>query len=389
MFQSGWSEEELRGILPYAEQYDTPFYYLDVGRVQAKIRWLKTCLPEGIKLCFSVKSNPWFAEVALREADFIETCSPGEVQLCLGLGIPASRISVGGVCRTEEECRFLVEMKPRRISVESQNQLRALSKAAEHTNCSLPVLLRLSSGNQFGMPREKIQDILESAYEYPGVEFVGIHYYSGTQKRRPTEVCRDIDQLLNAVRLVEIREIEYGPGIGVPQFQNQRTDEFADCLEALAEGLAKLSIRHEVILECGRLLTANAGIFVTRIMDIKENAGKSYWIVDGGIHHLSYYGQINGKPHPVIWQETESAEEQKLVTICGSLCAAGDILAKDICLGPAVPGNCLLFLNAGAYTITESRSLFLSRALPAILCHENGETRLLRGHTPTFPLNMT
>lgn len=388
MFQSGWKDEELREVLLCADRYGTPLYYLDADRLQREICRLRAYLPEKVKLCFSVKSNPWFVKAALREADYLETCSPGEVQLCLELGIPACRISAGGVCKREEECHFLAEMKPRRISVESPSQLRALSNAAQRVNGSLPVLLRLSSGNQFGMPLETLQDILKNEHEYPGIEFAGVHFYSGTQKRRAGEVRRDVEQLLNAVRLIDVREVEYGPGIGAPLFQEQRADEFLDCLKTLREGLTGLSAGHEVILECGRLLTAGAGVFATQIVDMKENAGRTYWIVDGGMHHLSYYGQVNGKPHPVIWQAVGPAAERKTVTVCGSLCAAGDILAKDVSLGPAVPGSCLLFLNSGAYAVTEGRSLFLSRALPAVLCREDGETQLLRGHAPTFPLNM-
>lgn len=388
LFQNDWRNEEFHRILLYAGQYGTPLYYLDADRLQENIRRLRTHLPDSVKLCFSVKANPWFAEAALREADFLETCSSGEMQLCLRLGIPASRISAGGVCKTEEDCRFLAETQPRRISVESRRQLRALSQAAERRNHSLPVLLRLSSGNQFGMPLEELQEILNTKQKYPGLAITGIHYYSSTQKRQAAEVQRDWNHLLQVARLDGIQEIAYGPGLGVPLFQEQPPDEFAHCLDTLAEGLSELAAHREVILECGRLLSTHAGVFATRIVDCKENAGREYWIVDGGIHHLSYYGQMNGKPHPVIWQAAPRTETRKPVTICGSLCTASDVLAKDILLTPSTPGDCLLFLNAGAYAVTEGRSLFLSRALPAVLRREHGEVRLLRKHTPTFPLNM-
>lgn len=386
MLRKDWENEVFPAVLSLAKQYGTPLYYLDGDILRNNIRHLRSLLPKEVAICFSVKSNPWFVETALKEAEFVEICSPGEMRLCLERNIPVSCLLAGGVSKTENECAFLAKLEHHRTSVESQHQLRILSHQAKKYGVELPVQLRLSSGNQFGMSFEEIQNILLHQDMYPGIRFVGLHYYSGTQKKRAETVQQDLDVLLNAVKLLNIQEIEYGPGIGVPLFQNQQQSDFADCMEVLSTGVKMLSQRCNVIIECGRLFSANAGIYVTKILEQKENQGKIFWIVDGGIHHLNYYGQMNGKPHPVMWQENKTG--QKIVTVCGSLCTVSDILAKDIPLAAAEPGDFLLFLNAGAYAVTEGRNLFLSRDMPGILYCENGAVRQVRMQTPTYPLNM-
>lgn len=387
MLGSFWGKIRLLDAVAQVERFGTPGYYFDADRFRENIRTLRERLPNHVKLCFSLKANPWFVDTALQEADFLETCSAGETQLCLQSGVPPSRLSVGGVSKTEEECARLANIKPHRVSVESIGQLMMLSTAASEAGCTLSVLLRLSSGNQFGMSAEAMTDALRFAEHHAGVEIAGIHYYSGTQKQKSAEIIHDLERLTAAAALsADIREIEYGPGIGVPIFAHQSAEGAESCLSALAEALTQLSEQHSVTVEAGRLLAADAGVYITRIIDIKKNGGRSFWITDGGIHQLSYHGQIGGKPLPRIWRPYAHGHAEP-VTICGSLCTVGDILAKDIPLPPATIGEPLVFMNVGAYSVTEARSLFLSRELPVILYQEHGRTRPLRPHLSTFPLN--
>ena len=117
------------------------------------------------------------------------------------------------------------------------------------------------------------------------------------------EIEKDIDLIESVGKQAKgsFTEIEYGPGLGVPQFQNHDSDEYKSLLYALINRLQALTGQFRIVLECGRLLTADTGIYVTEIVDKKMNNGRTYYIVDGGIHHLQYYGQIKGQYTPVIY----------------------------------------------------------------------------------------
>lgn len=362
--------------------YGTPCFYFDVTWFQNRIARLRGSLPEGVKLCFSVKSNPFLARYGAAATGSVEVCSPGEWELCVRQGIPPDRIVVNGVYKSPQELSRLAEAGPRRISIESAGQYRLLADSARKRQ---NVLLRLTSGNQFGMNLEEIREIVR--HPHPLIAVRGLHFYSGTQKKGAAAIQKDLRLLRAALSDcgLDAPEVSYGPGLGVRLF-----DEAAAPYEAaygeMLKGVGLLHSAYPVTLELGRLLTADCGLYVTRVVDKKRNGGRTFYIVDGGIHQLSYYGQINGVPAPVIHQMSGGAPSQ--ATVCGALCTAGDILAKDVTLGEMEIGDLLIFGNAGAYSVTEARSLFLSRPLPAVVLSDNGRLVEARGSVDTSFLNM-
>ena len=251
------------------------------------------------------------------------------------------------------------------------------------------MLLRLSSGNQFGMDRAAVLNILKNSAHLP-ICVEGIQYYSGTQKRMGN-IFGELDMLVSffaeaAEIAPQIRRLEYGPGLKVGYFEGDREDE-DECLCAFAEKLKGISERYETVLELGRFIAADCGQYCTRIVDLKRTDGKGYCIVDGGIHHLKYYGQTMAMKTPHIVHFGAGEGEPERWTICGSLCTTTDVLARDVPLYGAKVGDMLVFGKAGAYSVTEGMGLFLSRDLPRIYKEEDGACVLLRDFIQTSKIN--
>ena len=244
-------------------------------------------------------------------------------------------------------------------------------------------------GSQSYMDRAAVLNILKNSAHLP-ICVEGIQYYSGTQKRMGN-IFGELDMLVSffaeaAEIAPQIRRLEYGPGLKVGYFEGDREDE-DECLCAFAEKLKGISERYETVLELGRFIAADCGQYCTRIVDLKRTDGKGYCIVDGGIHHLKYYGQTMAMKTPHIVHFGAGEGEPERWTICGSLCTTADVLARDVPLYGAKVGDMLVFGKAGAYSVTEGMGLFLSRDLPRIYKEEDGACVLLRDFIQTSKIN--
>ena len=158
-------------------------------------------------------------------------------------------------------------------------------------------------------------------------------------------------------------------------------------LNGLAVLLKHRSFEGRITLEMGRYITASCGSYVTRVADLKTNKGEPYCIVDGGIHQLTYYGQVLAMKKPPILPFHERKGEEKKWTVCGSLCTASDVLVKQYPFQDLQPGDPIIFQMAGAYSVTEGMALFLSRELPQVLLYSAKEHfRIARPciHTDAF-----
>lgn len=368
-------------------QVKTPYYCFNDDIFIQNVQMMKQKLQGKVKLCYSLKANPWFIESAKKNCDYIEVCSPGEFEICLKSKVPMKQISVGGISKTELECQKIAFNSPHRVSVESLLQIDLLERSAAIYNSSLSILLRLTSGNQFGMPIEMIKKIYNDENKYPHLKIRGIHYYPGTQKKKIEDAKKLIKTLTEVSTIPKVKEIQFGAGFGVPLYTKQNNSEFNSYIEYIIDNIIKLAERCELVLECGRFLTYSTGGYVTTILETKEQCDRKFLIIDGGIHHLSYYGQIDGHQIPIIRKVGCENGAMETYTICGSLCTTNDILAKNILLPIVHEGDQLIFFNVGAYSVTESRALFLSRELPTIVLKYGIEDIIKRKPFQTYQLN--
>ena len=129
-------------------------------------------------------------------------------------------------------------------------------------------------------------------------------------------------------------------------------------------------------------------------MDLKSNDGTNYAILDGGMNHLTYYGQMMGLHVPVIANLTAQVSDPATRTdgsrewcLCGSLCTVNDVLVRSVEMSSLERGDVLAFKNAGAYSVTEGVHLFLSRTMPRVLLCDGEDVRLARDFTESWPIN--
>lgn len=355
--------------------HTTPMYVFDLGKLEKRVRFLRQRLPEQVGLCFAVKANPFLAKQMSRLVDRLEICSPGEFSVCHRLNLSPEQFVISGV---HKDAGFIGDMVARALpeetfTAESTAQFALLQRAAEACGRRIRVLLRLTSGNQFGLDERDLEEILASNQHDPWIDIRGIQFFSGTQKESIKRLRREIQYLDGYLQSLRDKygfgaeELEFGPGLPVAYFQGDPFDEEA-FLREFSQLLREMRFPGKIILELGRSMTADCGCYLTRVVDTKENHGSNYAIVDGGSHQITYYGAFMAMKKPFLRLLSPGQNRAPGAwNICGSLCTSNDILVKQAPLGELRPGDVLVFEKAGAYCMTEGMSLFLSRDLPEIL----------------------
>ena len=383
-----------------AENCITPCYVFDETEMRRRISTIRESLPDGVVLCFAMKANPFMIKAACSEAELLEVCSEGEYRICRHDGIPNGRLTISGINKNPAHMRELVSSPEpiHRFTVESASQFALLRSLAHELDTTVPVLFRITSGNQFGMDATIAKQLIAESRNDPHVDFRGVQYFSGTQKSSPGRIARElskVDALIESIHDecgVEVGELEYGPGLPVDYAETDETARAArdeEFLATLHDALAALRFGGTVILEMGRAMAASCGTYLTTVVDVKVNRGHSFAIIDGGKHQISYYGHELALTPPACHAVPARSNPDRTVwTICGSLCTANDILIKQFDASALEIGDRLVFPNAGAYCMTEGISLFLSRDLPRIYLVDGAETMtLVRDRIETADLN--
>ena len=391
--------------------YQTPFYIFDTDVLAERIRKIRSVIGSREEVCYAMKANPFLTGALIQLTDSFEVCSPGEFRICERAGVPMEKIIMSGVYKNPEDIFRAVKTYEGKgvYTAESPVQWELLKRCSEECGVVLRVLLRLSAGSQFGMDEEAIRKIVSERMSAPNLEIEGLQLFSGTQKKSSKKYGRELSRL-NGFRIELEKEygwkasrLEYGPGLPVAYFEEEE-DSGEELLTLLASELDAVDFDGRVVLEMGRFIAASCGSYVTSVADLKISEGQGYCIVDGGIHHVNYYGQMMAMKKPPIRYLRQTAAETAISgdvaakkpecqaenswTVCGSLCTMNDVLVKQYPLsGPAI-GDRLVFERTGAYSVTEGISLFLSRPLPQVLLYSEKEGfRVLRKSLPTDVLN--
>lgn len=365
----------------------TPAYIFDITTLVNRVKFIKSKLP-NIRLSYAMKANPYLVEYLIDYVDSFEVCSPGEYQICKAVNVPKYKIVLSGVYKEPQDIENIISEcgdKPV-YTVESLTQLKLLDSLARKFNLKLNVYLRLSSGNQFGMDEDTISSIILNKDSY-SLYFIGLQSYTGTQKKD--------DQIQKELLYIKafqdslgfnFKEFEYGPGLKVNYFTNEpKIDEDAQ-LDALYTALKPFD-NQSIQLEMGRYIAFSCGEYHTSIADIKTTKGVNFIIIDGGINHLNYFGQTMAMKPPFIKQEKDSGNLDNY-TICGALCTVADVIIRNYPLYNPQIGDKLVFLNVGAYSITEGIYLFLSRTMPQVFIKTlDGSIILARKPFDSYKLN--
>ncbi|MBR3325339.1 MAG: alanine racemase [Clostridia bacterium] len=372
------------------DKYDTPSYVYDIEILKNRISYIRKHLPSRAKICYAIKANTFIIKDIEREVDRFEVCSPGEYEICKKQNVDESKILISGINKSKEEIDHVIETSNVRFfSIESMSQFEIFKNSSK----KVELLLRLTSGNQFGINKEEIEEIITNRDNYSNIKLKGIQYFSGTQKTSIKVLRKELEKLdsffkeLKQKYNYEAEEFEFGTGFPINYFQGRDFDE-NEFFKEFSEIVDNLEYGGNIIFEIGRSIVASCGTYITKVIDIKTNKNQKYAIVDGGINHLVYYGQSMAMkvPYLEIHPSRENKEDERW-NICGSLCTINDILVKQ--LPEKIELNdIIVFKNTGAYCSTEGISLFLSRDLPNVIkIDEDKSIKLIREKNSTFQFN--
>lgn len=378
-----------------AAQLPTPAYVFDTDLFARRAQLVRQAFGPEVGLCFSIKANPFLLSSLPEVFDKIEVCSPGELTICEKTDADMGKVIFSGVNKTAADVERAMEDQVGTFTAESRLHLELInSSAIRHGKC-VDLLLRLTGGSQFGMDETDVLDIIRNRSAFPGVKIVGIHYFTGTQKRKAKVIEKELDLVEAFLEKVRtdldfcLERVEYGTGLAVDYFDPEADAKEEERLYAVAPRIRSLAQKTELTVEMGRFFAAPCGFHFTKVMDTKCNCGINYAIVDGGLNMLKYDGQIQGMQIPKIYHigEDASAEQEKW-TLCGSLCTTADVLARNAEFSGLKMGDVLVFARTGAYSAMEGMAVFLSREMPVIaLYSEEKGLRIVRQRIDTDVFN--
>jgi diaminopimelate decarboxylase len=368
----------------------TPFYAYDRGLIAARVQALRAVLPAPIRLHYSVKANPMPALVTYLAAlvDGLDVASSGELRLALDTGMQARHISFTGPGKSAGELEQAVAAGVV-INIESERELATLSDICRRHGMSARVAVRVNpdfevktagmkmggGARQFGVDAAQVPALL-AQLRAPAFEFVGLHIFAASQVLGGTLLAESLKQSYAlACALADqapqpLRSINLGGGFGIPYFPGEGALDLTPVARQLEEITADAAARFpdvQLHLELGRYLVGEAGVYVTRVIDKKHSRGRTFLVTDGGMnHHLAAsgnLGQVIRRNYPVLLGgRMEQATLPEPVSVVGPLCSPLDMLADQVLLPEAEPGDLVVVLQSGAYGASASPGGFLSHS---------------------------
>ena len=370
----------------------TPFYAYDRRLLSERVAGLRQALPAGIKLHYAMKANPMPAVVAWMSGlvDGIDVASAGELKVALDAGADPAEVSFAGPGKRDAELWQAVAAGVL-VNVESARELPVLATASQTLGAPARVAVRVNpdfelkgSGmkmgggpKQFGVDAEAVPALLHQIQSL-GLVFEGFHLFAGSQNLRPAAIVEaqqksyELALRLAADAPAPVAFLNLGGGLGIPYFPGERRLD----LSAVGDGLATLQARARqemptatLVMELGRYLVGEAGVYVTRVVDKKVSRGHTYLVCDGGLHqHLAVsgnFGQVVRKNYPVGLVQQLPRPGVELVSVVGPLCTPLDLLADRMVLPAAEVGDWVVVFQSGAYGASASPQAFLGH--PAVV----------------------
>jgi len=370
-----------------AEQVgQTPFYAYDRALLKARVAELRSALPAAVKLHYAMKANPMPAVVGLMTGlvDGIDVASAGELKVALDAGANPQEVSFAGPGKRDAELRQAVAAGVL-VNLESFREVGALAAFSQALGLPARVAVRVNpdfelkgsgmkmSGGpkQFGVDAEQVPALLKEVAA-AGLAFEGFHLYAGSQNLRSGSICEAQQKSYElALRLAQdapmpVRFLNLGGGFGIPYFPGEQRLDLMPIGDNLAQLLQRAQTelpQAEFVIELGRYLVGEAGVYVTRVVDRKVSRGLVYLVADGGLHHhlaaSGNFGQVVRKNYPVCIGTRADAPDTEVASVVGPLCTPLDLLADRMKLAPAQVGDLVVVFQSGAYGASASPQAFL------------------------------
>jgi diaminopimelate decarboxylase len=400
-----------------AEKYGTPAFVYDRKVIDTKLDALRAALPALFEISYSVKANPNLAVVKhfLARGCGLEIASAGEFHLGLQAGCKPQRMLFAGPGKTEAELQLAVSHGIGEIHIESLLEAKRIGSICRRLGVRASVAIRVNPAGEaeggamrmggrptpFGIDEEILDEAVDAVLADSTLELSGIHVFTGTQILDANVLIAQYRHGLEVARRVAkrsgrpLRRVDLGGGLGIPYFANEKQLDLEQVRTGLSGVFAEIESEEafrgtHFLVEPGRFLVGEAGIYFARVNDIKVSRGKKFLVVDGGMnHHLAASGNLGQtikRNYPVALLNKMDAPAEEAVDVVGPLCTPLDTLARSVNLPRAEVGDLFGIFQSGAYGRSASPLGFLSHPGPAEIWVDAGRDSLIcaRGESPDF-----
>lgn len=385
-------------LTPYLNELATPCYVYDLNEIQERITQLKKDLPANVAVYYAVKanSNLHLLKALRNNIAGLDLSSGGEYEQAMLAGYEPQNFSFAGPGKTETELEIVLKSGCGSLSAESFDDLIRIDTVAQKIKRLASVSLRINpekpnehfamkmggKPTQFGFDEEE----LNTLPALKNTAIIGLHIYAGTQSLSAAGLAENFENIftladkLSKKLKIDLKQLNIGGGFGIDYFTGQEPLD----IQAVCSALSKKAAQYpslKIILELGRYLVAPAGYYLCQVLNIKKSRGKTFVIVNGGMHHnqsaAGNLGQVIKKNYKITNLSHPKSEKLR-VELTGCLCTPLDTLAVNLELPTPQIGDVLCIHNSGAYGYTASPLLFLGHPTPPEYLLENGKIKLIR-----------
>jgi len=389
--------------------HGTPFFVYDRNIVERKYAALRAALPKRFAISYSVKANPnpAFLGVFLEKGCGLEIASAGELYQAQRAGCSAQNIVFAGPGKTWSELELAISQGIGELHAESELEIERITAISKKLEVRTAIAIRVNPNEDgqggamqmggksapFGIDEEKLGPLLDRIVNNPWLDFRGIHLFVGTQildhKLLLGQYQKGLDIARHAASVTNrpVGVLDFGGGLGIPYFDGDSELDLSQLAVGLGELMAEIEkqpffAQTKFMVEPGRFLVGEAGVYVTRINDVKISRGKKYLILDGGMnHHLAAsgnLGQVIKRNFPIAVLGKFNAPATETVDVVGPLCTPLDTLGRSVQLPETEVGDLIGIFQSGAYARSASPLGFLSHPTPPEVWVEGGQDFLIR-----------
>jgi len=379
----GWSADEL-----IEQSAGTPLFVYDNNIAGGQVARFRAAMPDGVALHYAVKANPYgpLLRFLARYVDGFDIASAGELQMLQDAEISGLPVSFAGPGKRDAEIEAAIAASVT-LNVESEGEVDRALTIAELVGRQPKIAVRVNppfgikgSGmkmgglaSPFGVDSDRAAALVKRVID-GGAEWRGLHMFAGSQvlvaealieaQRATVALAAEISDGAGAAP----PELNLGGGFGIPYFPGEQPLDIEAVGAALAEtlrGAPDVLAQTRFAIELGRWLVGECGVYLARIIDRKESGGRTFLVTDGGLHHVlaasGNFGQLLRRNYPVAIAGRFGCEADEEVTVTGCLCTPLDLLADEVSLPHAEPGDVVAIFCAGAYGLTASPQAFLGQ----------------------------
>ncbi len=385
-------------VIDLSNMQGTPFYVYDLEIIRQNYSLLRTQLIDRFDIFFAVKANPSLAICSLMNSlgAGAEVVSEGEISVALATGFPPERVIFNGPGKTDQAILKGIDAGIGLFNVESITDLKRIEQHARSAGRCVNVCIRINptfgssdacistggGAQKFGTDEEQIDELVRASMNSAFIELKGIHIFEGSQVMESQQLVASMRNTVGLARKLAdqynlpFTDINLGGGIGVGYGHNSSEFDLGSFCQSLNSLAVEEASNIRFILELGRYLVADSGVYVAKVLDVKESQGQHYVITDGGINHAML--PITKNQYPILLVNRVDEASTVPSYIGGPLCTSADLTTEAISLPNAKPGDLVGMFMAGAYGFSASMLNFLSFPMPAELVVDNSRASVAR-----------